>query len=465
MTPYSHEATHGLALMVVMLVCLHEGIRTGRRLFHAIAGVCFGLVLLTKPETALAAATGAAAAFAGEALINADARRNIAARGKVFLACTAVPGLLFLLYFLRHMSAADALRGVAGAWTTPNSAAIMTNEFYLRGLAFDDPMGNALRALQVAGGFVLFVAVGAAIAWRATASGTPPRASIRLWRIAFLAAAVLVLRNGTFPRALPIIALATLLCALAIVRSARSDGRYALRLLPLVTWAACACVRLAKLGLNARIAHYGFYLALPATVAAVVLVCWMVPDLLDRWSHRPAGRVFRQFAFWAIAAAIAPYLGLSHGWYRTKVVPIASGADRFYASTEGWQGHTVRTALERVERLAAPDATLAVLPEGVMLNYLLRRDSPLRVFNAMPPEILAFGEGDVLRSLAASPPAFVLFVHKDTSEYGYPLFGRAVSYGSRTMEWVRARYETREIIGERPLAESGWEIEILERRD
>ena len=48
-------------------------------------------------------------------------------------------------------------------------------------------------------------------------------------------------------------------------------------------------------------------------------------------------------------------------------------------------------------------ATLAVLPEGVMLNYLLRRDSPLRVINLMPPELLVFGEEGILHALGAQP--------------------------------------------------------------
>lgn len=464
-TPYSHEATHGFALMVAMLVCLHESIRTGRGLFRAVAGVCFGLVLLTKPETALAAGAAAVAAFAGEALLNTNARRDVTRRVMVFLAYAGLPPLCFVLYFLQHMTVADAVRSVAGAWTTPNSAAIVSNEFYLRGLGLDDPAANALRTVQVSAGFLLFVGLGAAIAWRAARTEPPPTTAIRLSRIAFVAATILALRTGAFPRALPLIAVAALVVAILIVRSVRNDRGYALRLLPLVSCSACACVLLAKLGLNARIAHYGFYLALPATATGIVLICWMIPYLLDRWGRRPAGAVFRQCAFWAIAAAIAPYLALSHAWYRTKVIPIASGADRFYASTEQWQGQAVRTALERLARLAAPNATLAVLPEGVMLNYLLRRDSPLRVFNMMPPEVLAFGEGGVLRSLEASPPSFVVLVHKDTTEYGYPLFGTDLRYGLQTIEWVRSNYRTVEVIGERPLTESGSGIEILERRD
>jgi hypothetical protein len=464
-TPYSHEATHGFALMVAMLVSLHEGARARRRLFHALAGLCFGLALLTKPETVLAAAAGAVAAFAGAGLLDADARRDLARRLVLFLISAMLPAFMFFLYFVQHMAAGDAVRSVAGAWTTPNSAAIVSNDFYLRGLGLDDPAGNAWRTLQVSVGFLLFVAAAALIAWREAGQGGTPTTATRLSRIGVLAATILVLRSGTFPRALPLIAALALVTAVIIVRLARADGARAVRLLPLVTWSACACVLLAKLGLNARIAHYGFYLALPATVAGIVLICWMIPLLLDRWTGWRAGRVFRTMALWAVVGAIAPYLGMSHGWYRDKVLPVASGSDRFYASTDDWRGLALRTAHERLERSAAPDATVAVLPEGVMLNYLLRRDSPLRVFNVMPPEVLAFGESGVLQSLVAAPPEFVVLVHKDTTEYGYRLFGRDLRYGLRTMRWVRGNYRTVDVIGNRPLTEAGSGIEVLERRD
>ena len=99
-----------------------------------------------------------------------------------------------------------------------------------------------------------------------------------------------------------------------------------------------------------------------------------------------------------------------------------------------------------------------------MLNYLLRRDSPLRVVNLMPPEILAYGEAEVLRSLQAAPPTFVLLVHKDVREYGYPLFGTDAEYGLRTLEWVKANYRSVDAIGDHLMSPSGFGIEIFERR-
>lgn len=49
-----------------------------------------------------------------------------------------------------------------------------------------------------------------------------------------------------------------------------------------------------------------------------------------------------------------------------------------------------------------------------------------------------FGEEPMLDALKASPPDAVVLVHRETSEYGVPFFGR--DYGSRLYAWVRERY-------------------------
>ena len=236
-----------------------------------------------------------------------------------------------------------------------------------------------------------------------------------------------------------------------------------MRLISLIMWSAFALVLLAKMGLNARVIHYGFYLALPAMVVAITLVSWLIPHVLSLWKSESVARSFRQLALWMIAAAVAPYLGTAYGWYRSRTLPIGSGADRFYASTIGGQGQAARSALRMLEETVPPDATLAVLPEGVMLNYLLRLESPLRVINLMPPELMAFGEDDVLRSLAARPPDFVLLIHKDTREYGYPQFGRDVRYGLRTVVWINEHYESIRAIPTDTPGESDPRMRLLRR--
>src|SRR6185503_4463534 len=112
-----------------------------------------------------------------------------------------------------------------------------------------------------------------------------------------------------------------------------------------------------------------------------------------------------------------------------------SGADAFLADP---RGEFVQRALESLERREPRDGTLLVVPEGAMLNYLSRRRSPTRYFNYMPPELMMFGEDAIVRALEAAPPPLCVLLHKDTSEYGAPLFGR--DYGRATLDWIRAHY-------------------------
>jgi Dolichyl-phosphate-mannose-protein mannosyltransferase len=116
-TPYSHEATHGVALCVGMLVALHRGVVTGRSRWFAVAGVAFGLVNLTKPEIVLAASAAAIAGAAALLWARLYDGRWLLARFSVFLLAATVPPLSFFVFFLHYMSAGDAARAVAGAWT------------------------------------------------------------------------------------------------------------------------------------------------------------------------------------------------------------------------------------------------------------------------------------------------------------------------------------------------------------
>ena len=120
-----------------------------------------------------------------------------------------------------------------------------------------------------------------------------------------------------------------------------------------------------------------------------------------------------------------------------------------------WRAIDMPAALDALEPIVAPGASLAVLPEGVMLNYLLRRETPLPFVNFMPPEVLAFGEDAMVHALERHPPDIVVFVHRDTSEYGFELFGTDPEYGRRIMTWIRARYGSIDVIGHEPMSASG----------
>ncbi|HEX7138656.1 MAG TPA: glycosyltransferase family 39 protein, partial [Vicinamibacterales bacterium] len=108
-TPYAHEATHGVALSVAAFVALHQGFSRGRREWFLGAGACFGAVVLTKPEVAIAAGAGLLAG-AGAMWLGSSNRRywkGILA----FLIGAAILPAGFLAYF--HATGAVSWRGAA----------------------------------------------------------------------------------------------------------------------------------------------------------------------------------------------------------------------------------------------------------------------------------------------------------------------------------------------------------------
>ena len=90
--------------------------------------------------------------------------------------------------------------------------------------------------------------------------------------------------------------------------------------------------------------------------------------------------------------------------------------------------------------------TLAVLPEGVMINFLARRVNPTPYFSFMPPEVLMFGEANMLQALQADSPDWIVFFNRSASEYGYTLLGQ--DYGEDLMSWMKSQYELQDRISD-----------------
>ena len=65
------------------------------------------------------------------------------------------------------------------------------------------------------------------------------------------------------------------------------------------------------------------------------------------------------------------------------------------------------------------DASLLVLPEGIGLNYWLRRRNPTRFNLFLPAESRAFGgDAAMLENLRENAPDFVVLMHRDSVEFG-----------------------------------------------
>jgi hypothetical protein len=133
-------------------------------------------------------------------------------------------------------------------------------------------------------------------------------------------------------------------------------------------------------------------------------------------------------------------------FYKDKDFTLGSGGDRMVTydpkldnPKSAPTGAAMAAAATWIGTHTAPTNTLAVLPEGVMLNYLTRRDNPTP-YVVFAFEVWAFGETNMLAAYETNPPDYIVLVQRDSSEYGVKYFGQQKGYGLDVIQWVRRNY-------------------------
>ena len=212
-----------------------------------------------------------------------------------------------------------------------------------------------------------------------------------------------------------------------------------------------------KMVLDTRVYHYGFALALPAMMLVVAaLLCW-IPNWLTRLGG--CGVVFRTVALGVVVATGLVHVRFIDRRFAKVTNPVASGANQFLVAHHAKE---INWALEETLKRLEPEDTLLVVPEGAMINFLSARRNPTPYVNLMPPELILFGEDNILDSLRAAPPDFAMVVHNDTANpFGLRFFGR--DYGERIWAWIESEYCPVSSIGAPPLQDERFGIVLLKR--
>jgi hypothetical protein len=341
-------------------------------------------------------------------------------------------------------------------------ARITSLPFYTHVMGTDHALENAKTMLRwvVRYAALLGPALALALSLRRSAQGRRLASAA-----AFVGAVAIVATFQSDPRLwfeafrpLPLFVAAALVAlGITLVRRIHDDA-VAPRAILSIGLATYALVLIAKMALNARLQMYGYALAMPAMlVLCVALVSW-IPSAID--ARGGSGRIFRAVSLGLLATAVVSELAIMRDYFAAKDVVVGKGADAFFADG---RGSFVNATLTALEERARPDDTLAVLPEGVMLNYLLRKRTPARYINYMPPELLMFGEERTLADFAGRPPEWIVLAHKPTGEYGLPFFGQ--DYGRALFAWIRAHYTVAAAFGDPPLERGTvFGMQVLRRR-
>jgi hypothetical protein len=428
--PYSHAATHGSILLACGVLALGRAVLSDRTGWWALAGFLLSPILLVKPEIATAAAVAVTTGLVWRAT---DGRPRWHRGVCILVAAGAVPLAVCVLVL-----GAEPL--VVPLELTARLAA-SPDVYFKRLMGIDDVAGNALRLVTSA---VVWSAVGAAVVLadlrsvRLTATG-------RRWLTLGAAAvsAFLVVRDlPGVGRPLPIL-IPIALGALVVVVRRRPTERT--RLVPLAIWGAAAWTLLSRMALNVQLHHYGFYLAMPAAIFVVVFGVGTVPRLLA--TRVPGGGdVVRTVSLATIGLLLACSVGLSIGSYGHMTVALGADGDALLAPAPDVSpsGALASALSERIAERVPPDATLAVLPQGALLNFLTRRSNPTAFHDLAPPVFEAYGDA-ILAAYVAHAPQYVVLVDAPGDEYGVGRFGRS-TWGHDLVAWVESRYDRIETV-------------------
>lgn len=454
-TPYSYEATYGLMLSVLAIALLADWINAGKIRFVFAGGFCAGLVLLTKPDIFMALAMGSAAAFVLFYLKYGG--RMILKSLAAFLVADVLPPLFFFLYFLRLGGGGESLRLTFFGWVPLLQGTVTKSPFYLWCLGLDHPLINVTEIL------VYFVAIASIIILSAAVLRWAKRFEETKFKHAALLVLILALSlcairfnwiECGWP--LPLLCLAT---CLFIGWNYQQLGQPVFPLL----WSVFGLALLAKLGLFPRIWHYGFVLAMPAAVASIYLLFWLLPEWLEKKYAVPAKSLRLLVAIFLVIGFTSLFEG-SQGLYAQKNLPLGTGGDRMIAENlHSEQSQAIYAALAWTDKYMPTNATLVVLPEGVMLNYLTRHVNPMGGLDWNPTMFTVFGQETMTDRFEKNPPDYVFIVEWDSSEFGVGYFGSSPEYGQALMQFIRQHYRGQVLIGHEPLKDRQFGIEILKR--
>jgi hypothetical protein len=461
LAPYSHEALHGLFLSILALAWLSDWLNQPRLWSAAGAGFCAGLVFLTKPDIFLALAVCAGAAFflQGQVLKRtADTLKSMAA----FVAAGVLPGFGFFLLFIQTENWREAMGSVGFGWRPAFQTEILNNPFYQWCLGLDAPPMHVHALVRQSLAVILAIfLLAAGLRWLAPWKAGPRWS---LYSLAVLALGLLAVKFDWLNcgYSLP------LFCVLACVLL-RGDfevpARRPTATFPLL-WSIFALVLLMKMGFFPRIWHYGFVLAMPAFVSAVYLLLGRLPQRLETSWQVPAG-LFRAALWVTLMIGFGTLFRVSYENWSAKNVPVGHGDDSILAT--GPTGHAVEAqdvnaALDWIDQNISPSASLAVLPEGTLINFLSRRVNPTPDLDWNPTMFPVFSQEKMTAAFEQSPPDYVCVVEWTSYAFGRGYFGREPGYGTDLMGWIAQHYQPVFLAGSEPLKDGRFGIKILKRQ-
>ncbi|MBL4702180.1 MAG: hypothetical protein JKX85_13080 [Phycisphaeraceae bacterium] len=471
--PYSHEITHGISLSILAL-CLTGrwmALGSGRRAW--ILGLIVGLVFLTKVEIFVACMGSVTVAWFYPLVFKRRNVRQWLAETSLFFIGLLSPPLIALGLLSMAMPFKLAFTGTIGSWAYVLVKQHTNLPFFTWSIGGSSLSKQLYLTLCMIGWYLLLIGpmVLICLAW----------ARSWRWRIAaglvmILAVLFILFMQGTsifespltwlksqkhwgeFAFPWPLIILIIFSILLLGTWRHRRESEVSLLWARGAIYTLFALMMMAKMLFNVRLWQYGFALTMPAAVVIVVVMFEGLPNLLRRYKLNRSLLRLWMLILWGCVLIF--HLNVTSSIFHSKNTTVATGVDQFRAY---YRGDIVNKILQYLQENAQPTDTIAVMPDGEMIQYLARLTNPSPYSNYIPATLILFGEGKVLKSLQKNPPTWIVLAHRETSEYGAASFGK--DYAKTIWHWIEKEYKPVYRCGEPPFnPENKFGIVVAKRR-
>ena len=464
---YSYSLPHGVALSFLALFLFLKFLENPGPRYLGLSGGVMGLVYWTKMEVFVALALplllGLIASWFQRQVNKRDAFREFLIALTSFL----VPIFLFYAYFLTKMPLKEALQIVPNPFSFLNDVGSLKQYKLIQWIwGFDQPKSNLLKLLHY---FLMLVTVlGLIIGIDSLLSG--PLKHIKKLSLLVLVALMGLLYHVSpqipwlyLGRPLPLLAILItgyyVVRLLRILKEKRNTGKD----LFLMVFSFFCTLILLKIVLNTHLFHYGFALALPATLLTIHTLLFIIPQHLDTLKNSQG--FYKMTVLSLILFFVYAHIRVEQQVFQFKTLPISQGRDLFldYDPVLETRGVVVNQALNYMKHKIPPGVKIATVPDGAMINYLSRHPNPIPLLNLNPYNAAMFGEQSYLESLQQSASPYILLMHNDAGKltWGKGVFGK--DYSQLTFTWIMQNYTLEQQFGAEPFSSEEFGIQLLRK--
>jgi len=438
-TPYVYDLVHGIFLSILVLYHFSQFLTREQTWRMDVMGGLIGLVFLTKVEVflALLPAIGLGLLFACNAK-HWSATRTLWS-GLRFFACMGIAPMMGIGLFSLAMPFREAIRVIVQPWAFVINPGLRDAPLYQWIMGTNNTLANISTMVLYATVFSVLLIILIAVARKFRNSPPVVVNAATVGSILLL----LILFWDWIPwmellRPLPIILLGIMIWIGVKIWSTPRDPRESHRCLLLLSFSIFAFLLLGKMIFNVHVYHYGFALAFPATLLVVHFCAHEVPSIL--YLQYGSSRVFRTAVITLIMAFCVAMFSKTSIEYAKKSLPVGDGSDLIYDVDlpHSVRGHNLLALLNTLRPLLKPEDTIWTVPDAPIVNYLLRRKSPVREFSYNPGVWILEDRKSLVSKLEKTPPNWIVMINQNFFFLDIPYFGR--DYAQDVWNWIIANY-------------------------